>query len=217
MSDGVNHAVLEEGIEPPEMDAVRRRRVARFGMWVFMASELLFFGGLLFAYAHGRLSAPAGFAEAGRQVDVLLGTVNTGVLLTSSLCVALAVEAASHAQRRLAPRFLWAAVALGCVFLAIKGFEYRKDWLEGLVPGPRFALKTPGAQTFFMLYFTATLLHAVHMVVGIGALALYAWNARDAGSDWLRSSRLETVGLYWHFVDVVWLGLYPLLYLVGRP
>ncbi|WP_195812455.1 cytochrome c oxidase subunit 3 [Xylophilus rhododendri] len=212
----MNGAVLEEGIDPPELDAVQRRRVARLGMWLFIASELLFFGGLLFAYAHGRLSFPAGFAVAGRHTDVWLGTLNTGVLLTSSLLVALAVEAAAHGQRRLAPRFLWGAVLLGCSFLAIKGVEYRQDFAEGLVPGPGFVLQEPGAQLFFMLYFTATLLHALHMVVGIVALALYAWFGRRTGSDWLRSSRLETVGLYWHFVDVVWVGLYPLLYLVGR-
>jgi len=208
--------VLEEGIDAPEPDAVQRRRIGQFGMWIFIASELLFFGGLFFAYANGRLGAPAGFAEAGRHTDVLLGTLNTAVLLTSSLCVALAVESAAHGRKRLTPRFLWAAVALGCGFLVIKGIEYRQDWLEHLVPGPDFALQTPGAQTFFMLYFTATLLHAVHMLVGICALALYARHARHPASEWLRSSRLEGVGLYWHFVDVVWLGLYPLLYLVGR-
>lgn len=209
-------AVMEQGVDPPELDAVQRRRIARLGMWVFIASELLFFGGLLFAYAHARLTFPNGFAVAGRHTDVALGTLNTAVLLTSSLLVALAVEAAAHAQRRLVPRFLWGAVLLGCVFLVIKGFEYRKDWVDGLVPGPHFALAEPGAQTFFMLYFTATLLHAVHMVVGIFALGLYARHGRHPRSEWLRSSRLETVGLYWHFVDVVWVGLYPLLYLVGR-
>ena len=212
----MSDAVLEEGIDPPELDAVLRRRVARLGMWIFIASELLFFGGLLFAYAHGRLSFPAGFAEAGRHTNVWLGTLNTGLLLTSSLFVALAVEAASHGQRRQVRRWLWGAFALGCAFLLVKVYEYRQEWLEGLLPGPHFALAAPGAQMFFLLYFTATGLHAVHMLAGMGALALYAWHARDPGSAWLRSSRLESVGLYWHFVDVVWIGLYPLLYLAGR-
>jgi cytochrome c oxidase subunit 3 len=200
----------------PHLDAVLRRRVARLGMWLFLVSELLFFGGLLFAYAHGRLHWPEGFAVAGRHTGVLLGTINTAVLLTSSLLVAVAVEAAAHGRRRWVPWLLWGTVALGLVFLALKGVEYHKDFAEGLFPGPHFRLAEAGAEVFFMLYFTATGLHAVHMLVGIAAMALFAWHARHRHSDWLRSSRLETVALYWHFVDVVWIGLYPLLYLVGR-
>jgi cytochrome c oxidase subunit III len=205
----------------PHLDAVLRRRIARLGMWVFLASEVLFFGGLFFAYAHGRLQWPEGFAAAGRHTDVVLGTVNTAVLLTSSFLVALAVEAAAHGRRTWVPWLLWGTAALGLAFLAVKGVEYRAEFREYLFPGPAFwqdqgGLPPPGAEVFFMLYFTATGLHAVHMAVGIGAVALFAWHAREPGSDWLRSSRMETVALYWHFVDLVWIFLYPLLYLMGR-
>ena len=200
----------------PHLDAVLRRRVAQLGIWVFLASELLLFGGLLFAYGHGRLRWPEGFAVAGAHTHVALGTINTALLLTSSLLVATAVDAAAHGRRRWVAPLLWGTVALGLAFLAVKGFEYRMEFGEGLFPGQRFGLQQPGAEVFFTLYFIATGLHAVHMAAGIVAIGLFAWHARDPSSDWLRSSRIETMGLYWHFVDVIWIVLYPLIYLLGR-
>ncbi len=186
------------------------------GMWIFIASELLFFGGLLAAYLHGRLHAGPGFVAASRHTDVVLGTLNTAVLLTSSAMIAAAVACAHHhGSRHWTARLLWVTAALGCVFLAIKGFEYRHEFQENLFPGPAFALQEPGAQLFFMLYFTMTGLHAVHMICGIVTVVLFA-RASAARRAWATPGRIEAVALYWHFVDLVWIFLYPFLYLVER-
>jgi cytochrome c oxidase subunit 3 len=197
-------------------DPAWRRDTAQFGMWVFLATEVLFFGGLLFTYLYGRMHWADGFALAGRHTDVLLGTLNTAVLLTSSFAVALAVLAAEHERSAWVARLLWVTAVLGLVFLALKGLEYRNDWHEGLVPGPGFALAaTPGAALFFLLYFLTTGLHALHLVIGIALVSVFAAGA-GRGRPWARAPRLQVVGLYWHFVDVVWIFLYPLLYLVLR-
>jgi cytochrome c oxidase subunit 3 len=169
------------------------------------------------AYLYGRSHWPAGFAQAGRHTDVVLGTVNTALLLTSSAVVALAVACGEHApQRRWLPRLLGLAAALGVAFLAIKGIEYRHEWQDGLFPGPGFVLaRQGGAELFFMLYFVMTALHAAHLLIGIVLLAVFAWGwARLA--PWTPQRRIEVAGLYWHFVDIVWIFLYPLLYLMGR-
>ena len=200
----------------PDTAAARRSEIGQLGMWVFIATEVLFFGGLFFAYLYGRWHWPAGFALAGRHTDVLLGTLNTAVLLTSSFAVALAAAAAECGRRDWVPRLLWATAALGLAFLAIKGLEYRNDWRDGLVPGPAFSLAaTPGAELFFLLYFLTTGLHALHLTVGIGLMTSFAAGARR-GRDWAGPPRLQIAALYWHFVDVVWIFLYPLLYLVLR-
>lgn len=190
---------------------------ARLGMWVFLASEVLFFGGLFVAYAYGRSHWPEGFAAAGRETHVVLGTVNTALLLTSSAFVALAVHADESGGRRARiPALLALAAALGVAFMAIKGIEYRSEWLEQLVPGARFRLNgTPGAELFFVLYFLTTGLHALHLTIGIALLGVFAWGRRRA-RPWALPRRVEVAGLYWHFVDIVWIVLYPLLYLVGR-
>jgi cytochrome c oxidase subunit 3 len=198
------------------LQAARSGAPPSLGMWVFIGSELLFFGGLLAAYLDARLRWPAGFAAAGRHTDVVLGTLNTGTLLTSSALVALALACAHHhGHRRWIPRLLGAAAFLGCVFLVIKGWEYRKEWHEGLFPGPGFTLREPGAQLFFMLYFVLTGLHAVHLVCGIATLLVFA-RATARQRAWVTPERLEAAALYWHFVDVVWIFLYPFLYLVER-
>ena len=201
---------------PRHADIGLRSETAEFGMWIFIATEILFFGGLLFAYLVARARWPAGFALAGRHADVLLGTLNTAVLLTSSFAVALAVAAKEHEQDRWVARCLWLTAALGLVFLAIKGIEYTNDWHERLIPGSGFALAgTPGAEQFFVLYFLTTGLHAVHLSIGIGVMAAFARGVRRSGS-WAHPPRLQVAALYWHFVDVVWICLYPLLYLVQR-
>jgi cytochrome c oxidase subunit III len=199
-----------------------RRETAAFGMWVFLASEAMFFGGLLFAYAYGRLRFPSGFAAAGRATDVLIGTVNTAVLLTSSFLVALAVTAATQRRRRYVAPLLAATALLGLLFLGLKAIEYQDDWTQGFFPGPAFHLGAgvgtvpAGAELFCMLYFTMTGVHALHMAIGVGWMGLAAWGARRRPAQWCVAPRLEVAGLYWHFVDVVWIVLYPLLYLVSR-
>ena len=194
----------------------RREAPRSLGMWVFLASELLFFGGLLAAYTHGRVMSPRGFAIASRHTHVVLGTVNTAVLLTSSALVALAVACTQNtAHRRWTARLLWFTALLGLAFMAVKGWEYAQEWKEHLFPGPGFALAEPGAQLFFMLYFFTTGLHAIHLACGIVAVCVFA-RAVQRRRAWVTPDRVESLALYWHFVDVVWIFLYPLLYLVER-
>jgi cytochrome c oxidase subunit 3 len=189
---------------------------ASLGMWIFIGSEVLFFGGLMAAYLHGRMDWPHGFGLASRQTHVVLGTLNTAVLLTSSALVALAVACAGHPRKReWTARLLWATAALGLVFLCVKGWEYRQEWTEGLFPGPGFALAAPGAQLFFMLYWVMTGVHAVHLLCGMAAVAVFA-RATARRREWVTPDRVECLALYWHFVDIVWIFLYPFLYLVER-
>jgi cytochrome c oxidase subunit 3 len=200
----------------PEVDERQEPETGKLGMWVFLASEVLFFGGLFVAYLYGRTHFPAGWAEGSRHTDVLLGTVNTALLLTSSAAVALAVACEEdEGARRWTARLLALTAALGVVFLMLKGLEWHDEWRERLVPGPDFDLHAAGAQQFFALYFLMTGLHGVHMIVGIGALVILA-RGRSRGRPWAGARELEVAALYWHFVDIVWIFLYPLLYLVGR-
>ena len=204
---------------PPYSSLEQQADAARLGMWVFLATEILFFGPLFMGYVYARMHFPDAFADASRHTHVLLGTLNTGVLLTSSLTMALAVEARRADAVRLARGLLVATAILGAAFLAIKGVEYYKEWNEQLVPGLRFAFDAQhlgGAEMFFYLYFAMTGLHAVHLTIGIGLVlwlagALIRERDREGSGE-----RVEIVGLYWHFVDMVWIFLYPLIYLVGR-
>ncbi len=201
-------ATVPEPLDEPD--------IGKLGMWTFLASEVLFFGGLFLAYLYGRTHWPQGWATASRRTDVVLGTLNTAVLLTSSAVVALAVACEEDAKRRRwTSRLLALTATLGAVFLVIKGVEWHADWNEHLFPGAKFALDVPGAQEFFALYFVMTGLHAVHMIVGIAVLVVLA-RGRSRGRDWARAGHLEIAALYWHFVDLVWIFFYPLLYLVER-
>lgn len=202
---------------PTPEAAPQDHEVGLLGMWIFLVTELLFFGGLFLAYAVARAHAPEAFALAGAHTHVVLGTINTALLLTASALVAGAVSAgeADRASRAV-PWLLGLAAALGVAFLAVKGAEYVSEWHEHLVPGPDFALRdVGGAQLFFVLYWTMTALHGVHVAVGVAVLALFARGTHRL-SAWATPRRVEVAGLYWHFVDLVWIVLYPLLYLMGR-
>ncbi|WP_157793005.1 cytochrome c oxidase subunit 3 [Bordetella genomosp. 8] len=192
---------------------------ARLGMWVFLATELMFFGPVFLGYAVGRLHMPQAFASAARHTDVLLGTLNTVVLLSSSAAIALATECQRSGAGRLARRLLWVTAALGAAFLLIKGYEYGKDVHEGLWPDASFhpadMPDADGGRLFFFLYFFATGLHAIHLAIGICLVLLVARQASSMAAVPVMR-RLETVALYWHFVDVVWVFLFPILYLAGR-
>lgn len=193
----------------------QQAQAATFGMWVFLATELMFFGPLFFAYGYGRLRFPEAFAAAGRETDMVLGTANTAVLLTSSLCMALAVEYLASGRRQLARAMLAVVAVLGVAFLAIKGTEYRHEWQSHFFPG-RGSFLDPGGQLFFLLYFAMTGLHAIHLTIGIALMLTFALAMRHDTSALAEPERLRVAGLYWHFVDVVWIFLYPILYLVGR-
>jgi cytochrome c oxidase subunit 3 len=205
----------------PDLDA--QRSAASLGMWLFLVTEILFFGGLFIAYAVYRGLYPVAFAAASRHLNVTLGAVNTVVLICSSLTMALAVRAAALSRRRALVACLLQTVLLGGVFLGIKAVEYAEKFTHHLVPGPGFdghALGLDGAlagnaELFFSFYFALTGLHALHMVVGIGVLLAVAAAAHRGRYDAEYHAPVEMTGLYWHFVDVVWIFLFPLLYLVA--
>jgi cytochrome c oxidase subunit 3 len=196
----------------------RERAADTFGVWVFIGSEALLFGGLLLSYLVGRLRHGEGFAAGSHELSFWLGTVNTAILLTSSLTMALADAAAEGGAWRAARRLLLATAALGLAFLAIKFTEYREEIGKGFAPllGIPLTVETPdpaGTALFGNLYFVMTGLHAVHLASGICVVAgiAWAWERTEPAS---RLRRVGSTGLYWHFVDVVWVFLYPLLYLV---
>lgn len=198
-------------------DVPWRRETASLGMWIFLATELMFFGALFLAYAHARISDPRGFATASRLTHEWLGTINTAILLTSSLTMALAVRNGWAGHRKLVIRLLWITAALGAAFLAVKGVEYTLEWRDGLVPGIQFTYGGPnvrGVETFFFLYFLMTGVHAVHLGIGVALVAWLAVRDRDPSHPVRRRETAECLGLYWHFVDAVWIFLYPLIYLV---
>ena len=190
------------------------------GMWVFLATEVLFFGGLFMVYTVYRNWYPDAFAAASHSLDITLGTINTAVLITSSRTMALAVHAAQLGQRKLLMLFLVATMALGAVFLGIKSVEYYQKFVEHHVPGPGFNFEEPQyavhAQIFFSLYFMMTGLHALHMIIGFGIMTFMLWWAWRGTITAEYYSPIEIAGLYWHFVDIVWIFLFPLLYLLGR-
>jgi cytochrome c oxidase subunit 3 len=188
------------------------------GMWIFLATEIMFFGGLFTAYTMYRTVYPAGFAEGSRHLDVLFGSVNTAVLIVSSLTMSLAVRAAQLGQQRVLTRYLLGTALLGVLFLAVKGLEYQKHFAEGMVPGLVWQYIGPlpnQVELFFFAYFVMTGLHSVHLGIGIVAVLLFAVRARRGAFPVERHAPVEMLGLYWHFVDVVWIFLLPLLYLFG--
>ncbi|WP_322405211.1 cytochrome c oxidase subunit 3 [Massilia luteola] len=212
----------------PQFGSHAQQDFARsFGMWVFLSSELLFFGPLLFGYLYLRMHYPQATGMASRHTDMLLGTVNTAVLLTSSFCMALAGHAAQHGKdmrgRRRAARLLALTALLGVVFLAIKGYEWHQEFGEHLFPGAGFRpddatdpATVHGIELFFLLYFAATGLHALHLLIGVSACVWLMVVLRHAPPRGPGNEAVELTGLYWHFVDVVWIFLYPLLYLTAR-
>jgi cytochrome c oxidase subunit III len=208
------HALPEQFAAPGQ-----QREAATLGMWVFLATELMFFAPLLFAYLYGRTHEGPGFAEASRHTHVWIGTANTAILLTSSLAMALAVRAAQLGQGRALALLLRITAALGLAFLALKGLEYRKEWQEGLVPVFHFAYGGPsprGVELFYVLYFLMTGVHALHLTIGV---CVVGWLSRRAargayGAD--DYNPVEVAGLYWHFVDSIWIFLYPMIYLLER-
>jgi cytochrome c oxidase subunit 3 len=209
-------ALSEPAIREPWQERSRERLGATFGIWCFLASELLFFGGMILAYTIYRIQYPDAFAAAANETDIWYGTVNTAVLLTSSLTMAVAAKAAEGNFRRLVTGCLAATAALGLLFMVFKGFEYAEDIRHGLVPGAGFSLHEPPAQLFFALYWVMTGVHAVHLTIGIVLvlrLCLLGW----LGALILHENpEVEVTALYWHLVDVIWIVLYPLIYLPGR-
>ena len=198
-------------------DPLQQKTAATLGMWVFLATEVLFFGGMFLAYVVYRTMYPAAFAAASHAQNILLGGINTAVLLTSSCTMALAVHASQHGWRGRTLVCLGSTMLLGALFLAVKGVEYAEKFGEHLVPGIDFRYRGPdagAAQIYFILYFLLTGFHALHLTIGIvtlGVLAVQSARGRFAAGY---NNPVEVAGLYWHFVDVVWIFLYPLIYLL---
>jgi cytochrome c oxidase subunit 3 len=198
-------------------DLEQQHDAVTLGMWIFLVTEVMFFGGLLAGYAMYRALFPDAFAAGSRLSDVALGAANTAVLITSSLTMALAVFASRLGNRRMVLVFLAATMLLGALFLGIKFLEYFHKYEEHLVPGLNFAYSGPLAsqvELFVCLYFGLTGLHAAHMIIGLailGVMMVLVWR-QERPADY--HSKIEVAGLYWHFVDIVWIFLFPLLYLV---
>jgi len=197
----------------------QQREADSLGTWVFLATEIMFFGPLLLAYLYGRTHYGEGFAIASGHTHVGLGTLNTALLLTSSLTMALAVRSSWIGGRRAVTLLLAATAALGIAFLVVKGIEYRKEWEEALVPPFRFVFSGEHAravEVFYWLYFLTTGLHALHLTIGVALVAWLALRARRGEFGPHYHAPVEMTGLYWHFVDIVWIFLYPLIYLLER-
>jgi cytochrome c oxidase subunit 3 len=190
------------------------------GMWVFLATEILFFGGMFLAYLVYRRTYPEDFVRMSQEFNSLFGTINTAVLLTSSLTMALAVRAAKLGERKNLTRFLVLTLVLGLGFLTIKGFEYAEDFRKGLFLGSSFpvaGLSGHHMQILLFLYYVMTGVHGLHLIIGIGLVGVMILRSRRNEFNPDYNSPIEVTGLYWHFVDIVWVFLYPLLYLIGRP
>lgn len=201
-------------------NAEQQFEASALGMWVFLCTEVMFFGGLFAGYVVYRTKYPEAWVEASRQLGILLGGINTAVLIASSLTMAVAVWAAQQGRRRLLVWFLVLTIALGAVFLGIKVVEYTQKYEHGLVPGKFFTYQAetsaPHVELFYGFYFVMTGMHALHMIIGIGILAVLVGMAARGRFTKDYFNPVEVSGLYWHFVDIVWIFLFPLLYLIGR-
>ena len=215
-AEHAHHPALQHHFDSLEQQA----EASTLGMWVFLVTEIMFFGGLFLAYIVYRTWYPLAFAEGSHHLDITLGAVNTAVLICSSLTMALAVHAAQVGSRRGQLTFLPLTIFLGAVFLGIKAVEYYEKFRDHLIPGHHFQwhgqANPRNVEIYYSLYFTMTGLHALHMVVGIGIMSVILWMAWRGRFSPEYYSPVEVSGLYWHFVDIVWIFLFPLLYLIER-
>jgi cytochrome c oxidase subunit 3 len=230
------HPALQHHFENME----QQREAGTLGMWIFLVTELMFFGGMFLAYALYRSLYPASFASASNHLDITLGAVNTGVLILSSFTMAMAVYFTQVGKNRPQVICLILTLVLGLAFLGIKAVEYREKYQDKLIPGrlipsnpfdpvvahegdhdPHKLHLLPGAtlkqvELFYWIYFAMTGMHALHMIIGAGLLTYLLIFSIKRRFDPEYHSPVEVIGLYWHFVDIVWIFLFPLLYLLGR-
>jgi cytochrome c oxidase subunit 3 len=232
-----SHPALQHHFENME----QQREAGTLGMWVFLVTEIMFFGGMFLAYTLYRTQYPAAFASASNHLDLTLGAVNTVVLILSSLTMALAVYSAQTGKRRNLIICLALTIVLGLSFLGIKAVEYHDKYVDHLIPGqlipgnpfnpavqehgtPYDKHKLhllPGAtvknvEMFYWIYFAMTGMHAVHMIIGVGVMLVLLYAAWKGRYGPAYHNPVEISGLYWHFVDIIWIFLFPLLYLLGR-
>lgn len=200
-------------------DLTQQQEAASLGMWVFLATEVMFFGGMILGYVAYRYAYPAAFRAGSVHMLFMAGTLNTAILISASLFVALAVHAAREGNRKMLVWCLLISMFLGVVFLAIKGYEYHEHWVEHKVPTKSFQWDGPDprhVEMFFVLYFVLTGFHALHMVIGVSVLAFIVYFAYHGRYTTEYHNPVENAALYWHFVDIVWIFLYPMLYLIGH-
>ncbi len=210
---------VSPGIAHQFDDAGQQREAATLGMWVFLATEVLFFSAMFLGYTVYRVSYPRAFADAAQHTLLVVGTMNTAVLLLSSFVMVLAVRAAEQRRRFSLAGLLALTALLGAVFLVIKGFEYAQEIREGLLPGANFHIASSQpehARMFFYLYFLMTGVHALHVFIGVLLLGGFALRALFTRRIAAMGTAVDLLGLYWHFVDTVWVFLFPLIYLIAR-
>jgi cytochrome c oxidase subunit 3 len=245
LATATEHEVHHPGLQHHFENMTQQREAGALGMWVCLVTEIMFFGGMFFAYTLYRNRYPLAFASASNHLDLTLGTVNTVVLICSSLTMALAVYCTQVGKRQLQVLFLILTIVLGLTFLGIKAVEYYDKYESKLIPGelipghkfgPTVHVKgTPenehelvllehrgerasveNVQMFFWIYFAMTGMHAVHMIIGIGVMLVILYSSVKGRYGPEYYNPVEITGLYWHFVDIVWIFLFPLLYLLGR-
>ena len=210
---------IAEHIEYQYAGARHQTEAALSGMWLFLTTEVLFFGALFLLYMVYRHFHAVGFAAASRHSQLAIGTINTVLLVTSSAVFAYGLGRVREGDNRMLVRACLLTAALGCAFLLLKAYEWKLDLDDNLFPGPRFAMTgddAGGAQLFWSFYFVATGLHGLHMIAGVGLVGWIARAARRRDFSASYHTPVEVVGLYWSFVDMVWLCLYPMIYLVHR-
>ena len=225
MSSDHNAAAASEGLSPQfhvahHFDSADQQFESnRMGVWLFLVTEILFFGGLFCAFAVFRTWYLPGFLEAHHHLDKVMGGINTFVLITSSLTMALAVRSAQVSNKKATSVLLALTIVCAFIFLVVKYFEYSHKFHEGLLPGAAFHaegfLHPQQAGVFFAVYFMMTGVHGLHVVIGIGLITWILVRNQKGHFSGRYYSTVENVGLYWHLVDLVWIYLFPLLYLVG--
>ena len=194
-----------------------QHHAARLGMWLFLATEILLFAGLFVIYANYRFFFPEAFAQASRHLDLLMGTINTLVLITSSFTAAMAVHYAKEGKNKQVVVMFVLTILMACGFLVIKYFEYSHKIHEGQLPGPYYhyeGITLPGAPMYFTIYFLSTGLHAFHVIVGMIVLAWVTAKAMRNEFSYHNYTAVELGSMYWHLVDLVWIFLFPMLYLI---
>ncbi|HVZ60151.1 MAG TPA: cytochrome c oxidase subunit 3 family protein [Terriglobales bacterium] len=215
----VNDPASEHALQHHFADLEQQKQSSTLGMWLFLVTEIMSFGALIAAYLIYRMAYPDAWQTGGAHMDFWLGTVNTVVLLCSSFTMVVAVWAAQTGNRRLLVMFLIITMILGIGFEGFKGLEYFRHFEEGSLPGPYWHLDVANpfrVQMFFLIYFIMTGVHAIHLAIGIILLGVLAWFSHKGKYSANYYTPIENAGLYWHFVDIVWVFLYPLLYLIAH-
>lgn len=207
-------------VEEHFQDAGQQRETAKLGMWTFLLTELLLFSGLFLSALVIRVLHPESVTAVALHLKFWIGATNTAVLILSSFAMSIAIEMSRLNRQRAMVRAMHVTAALGVLFLMLKGYEYYRDYVEHMMPFLRFRryelVGDPASQLFTDLYFIITGLHAVHLTVGICIMLIMAWMASQEGFLQRHQNRIEITGLYWHFIDLIWMIVFPTLYLLNR-